>query len=74
METVKVTFELSKDYIKGVLAIMGVESETPTIMEGIGDACEIDIDEIAKLDKDLGQVKLALVAMVVYKVGKEKDI
>lgn len=74
METVKITFELSKDYIKGVLAIMGAESETPAIMDGIGDVCEIDIDEIAKLDKDLGQVKFALATMVVYKVGKEKDI
>lgn len=74
METVKVTFELSKDYIKGVLAIMGAESETPTVMEGIGDVCEIDIDEISKLDKDLGQIKIALVAMIVYKVGKEMGI
>lgn len=62
METVKITFELSKDYIKGILAILGIEKETPVILEAIGDNCEMDIDKIAMLDKDLAQMKIALVA------------
>lgn len=74
METVKITFELSKDYIKGILAILGAEKETPVIMEAIGDNCKIDIDEIVKLDKDLAQMKMALVAVIMCKVGKEMDI
>lgn len=74
METVKVTFELSKDYIKGILAVMGVEKEIPVVMEAIGNGCEIDIDEIAKLDKDLAQIKIALVAMIMCKVGSEMKI
>ena len=72
MEKVKITFELSKEYVKGVLAVLGVENEIPMIMEAIGEACTIDIDDISKDNKDLVQMKMALVAMIMCQVGKEK--
>lgn len=74
METVKITFELSKDYIKGILAILGAEKDIPAVMEAIRDDCKIDIDEIVRLDKDLAQMKMDLVAMIMCKVGKEMDV
>lgn len=74
MEKVKVTFELTKDYIKGIMSIMGDESEIPTILDTIGDNVEIDIDEIAKYNQDLAKAKIMLVSLIVCKVAIDKGL
>lgn len=74
METTKITFELSKNYIRGILAILGAEKEIPQVMDTIGDDYKVDIDKISELSEDLAQMKTALVAMIMCQVGMEKGI
>lgn len=65
MENIKVTFDLSKEYIKSVMMVMGVENCISELIQELGDECTIDIDRISKMSSDMSQIKLAMVALLV---------
>lgn len=73
---VKIVFEISKEYIYGVMAVTGLnkDSQASEVLEKL-DAITVDEDELCDIfDGDSATMKMALALLAVGKKAKELKV
>lgn len=73
MNEIVIKTRIDSDFIKSFILLSGGDKEMVNIIDSFNGEMEIDIDELGNKIKGIMGLKVALSAIVIYKLAKEKE-
>lgn len=74
MEKVKVTFEISKDAISGMMLLMGASKSTEDVMKHVKEDNEISFEDVEKMGDGFEKIPLLITMALVAAISKKHNI
>lgn len=73
MNEIVIKTRIDSDFIKSVILLSGGDKEMVNIIDSFNGEMEIDIDELGNKIKGIMELKVALSAIVIYKLAEKKE-
>lgn len=73
MNEIVIKTRIDSDFIKSIILLSGVDKEMVNIIDSFNGEMEIDIDEMGNKIKGIMELKVALSAIVIYKLAEKKE-
>lgn len=73
MNEIVIKTRIDSDFIKSVILLSGCDKEMVNIIDSFNGEMEIDIDELGNKIKGIMELKVALSAIVIYKLAEKKE-
>lgn len=73
MNEIVIKTRIDSDFIKSFILLSGGDKEMVSIIDSFNGEMEIDIDELGNKIKGIMELKVALSAIVIYKLAEKKE-
>ena len=73
MNEIVIKTRIDSDFIKSFILLSGGDKEMVNIIDSFNGEMEIDIDELGNKIKGVMELKVALSAIVIYKLAEKKE-
>lgn len=73
MNEIVIKTRIDSDFIKSFILLSGGDKEMVNIIDSFNGEMEIDIDELGNKIKGIMKLKVALSAIVIYKLAEKKE-
>ena len=73
MNEIVIRTRIDSDFIKSFILLSGGDKEMVNIIDSFNGEMEIDIDELGNKIKGIMELKVALSAIVIYKLAEKKE-
>lgn len=73
MNEIVIKTRIDSDFIKSFILLLGGDKEMVNIIDSFNGEMEIDIDELGNKIKGIMELKVALSAIVIYKLAEKKE-
>lgn len=73
MNEIVIKTRIDSDFIKSLILLTGCDKEMVNIIDSFNGEMEIDIDEFGNKIKGIMELKVALSAIVIYKLAEKKE-
>ncbi len=73
MNEIVIKTRIDSDFIKSVILLSGCDKEMVNIIDSFNGEMEIDIDEFGNKIKGIMGLKVALSAIIIYKLAEKKE-
>ena len=73
MNEIIIKTRIDSDFIKSFILLSGGDKEMVNIIDSFNGEMEIDIDELGNKIKGIMELKVALSAIVIYKLAEKKE-
>lgn len=73
MNEIVIKTRIDSDFIKSVILLSGCDKEMVNIIDSFNGEMEIDIDELGNKIKGIMELKVALSAIIIYKLAEKKE-
>jgi hypothetical protein len=73
MNEIVIKTRIDSDFIKSFILLSGGDKEMVNIIDSFNGEMEIDIDELGNKIKGIMELKVALSAIVIYKLAEKKE-
>jgi hypothetical protein len=72
MNEIVIKTRIDSDFIKSVILLSGCDKEMVNIIDSFNGEMEIDIDELGNKIKGIMELKVALSAIIIYKLAEKR--
>lgn len=72
MNEIVIKTRIDSDFIKSVILLSGCDKEMVNIINSFNGEMEIDIDELGNKIKGIMELKVALSAIIIYKLAEKR--
>lgn len=72
MNEIVIKTRIDSDFIKSVILLLGCDKEMVNIIDSFNGEMEIDIDELGNKIEGIMELKVALSAIIIYKLAEKR--